>query len=499
MNDRAELITRPGTPPALQDGTRFFTLQVSAIVHSMQLQLREAVRERLARIVGAENVLTDASRLDQVSWDALSKGRLHPSNKADAALPLCAVLPDSTAEVQKIILVANDEKIPIVPYGGGSGLMGGALSVRPGIVLDLRRMNRIFEVDGDARAARVQAGCVLESLDQRLNEDGFILGHDPWTVPVATVGGAIATNSVGYRAGIYGSMGEQVLGLQAVLPTGEIVETRAVPKSSTGIDLKSLFIGGEGGFGVITEAAIKIFPMPEQRALHALGFDSFEQGYGAIQKMFARGLRPAMVDFGDNEEKFRGDALLYLAFEGAREIVEAEAKLALAICREAGGKSLPQRQAEEFWNERHSIARRFMENRRERRERGRDGIYRDWIHVALPASKVLPFRKAAMEIVVKRGVHLQESGLWVRPEFFSMPLRIDDDGTGQAQLALEETVEELLRLVQNMGGSMEYTHGVGVKLAPLMAEEHGYGLEVMRKIKKVLDPNNIMNPGKMGL
>jgi alkyldihydroxyacetonephosphate synthase len=455
--------------------------------------------ENLSRIVGAEYVSAEKARLDELSWDALSEGRLHPLKKPDTSLPLCVVLPDSTEHVRQIVLLANRDKAPIIPYGGGSGLMGGALSVRPAIVLDLRRMNRILEVDTEARMARVQAGCVLEAVDKRLNEDGFILGHDPWTVPVATVGGAISTNSVGYRAGIYGSMGEQLLGLEAVLPTGEIVRTRAVPKSSTGIDLKALFIGGEGCFGVVTEATIKMFPKPERRALHALGFASFEQGYGAIQKMFARGLRPAMVDFGDSEEKFHGDALLYLAFEGVGEIVAAEEKLALALCMEAGGKSLPRQQAEEFWSERHTIARRFSENRRQRRERGRDGVYRDWIHVALPASKVLAFRRAAIEIVAKRGVHLQESGLWVRPELFSMPLRIEDDGSKDAQLALEEAVDELLRLVQKMGGSMEYTHGVGVKLAPLMAEEHGYGLEVMRKIKKILDPNNIMNPGKMGL
>jgi FAD/FMN-containing dehydrogenase len=455
--------------------------------------------EKVSGVVGPEHVLTDRDRLDEHSWDALSEGRLHPQKKPDTTLPLCVVLPNSTAEVRQIVLLANEEKTPIVPYGGGSGLMGGALSIRPGIVLDLRRMNGILEVDAEARLARVQAGCVLESVEKRLNENGFILGHDPWTVPVATIGGAISTNSVGYRAGIYGSMGEQVLGLEAVLPGGEILRTQGVPKSSTGIDLNALFIGGEGCFGVITEATIKIFPKPERRALHALGFASFEQGYGAIVKMFARGLRPAMVDFGDNEEKFQGLALLYLAFEGIDEVVAVEEKLALALCMETGGKRLPQQQADEFWNERHSIARRFMENRRQRRERGKDGIYRDWIHVALPASKVLPFRQAAIEIIARRGVHLQESGLWVRPEFFSMPLRIEDDGSNNAQIALEETVEELLRLAQMMGGSMEYTLGVGVKLAPLMAEEHGYGLEVMRKIKKTLDPNNIMNPGKMGL
>ena len=332
-----------------------------------------------------------------------------------------------------------------------------------------------------------------------MNQDGFILGHDPWTVPVATVGGAISTNSVGYRAGAYGSMGEQVLGLEAVLPNGEILHTRAVPKSSAGIDLNALLIGGEGCFGIITKATIRIFPKPESRVLRAVLFESFEQGFAAIQEMFLRRSRPALLDFGDDAEQRDAGAVLYLGFEGIREVVTAEEKLALSICSQGGGKKLPSEAAERFWNDRHVIARRFMQNRRQRRGRGRDGVYRDWIHVALPGSKILPFRTAAMEIIGRGAVRLQESGLWIQPELFSMRLGIDDDGSGNGQLALETTVEELLRLAQQMGGSMEYTHGVGVKLAPLMAEEHGYGLEVMRQIKRTLDPNNIMNPGKMGL
>ena len=160
---------------------------------------------------------------------------------------------------------------------------------------------------------------------------------------------------------------------------------------------------------------------------------------------------------------------------------------------------MPREEPERFWLERHEIARRFMRNRRQRRERGGDGVYRDWIHVALPGSKVLAFRRAAQEMIEQHGVILQESGLWVHPELFSMRLGIEEGAIPNAQLALEETIEELLRLVQQMGGSMEYTHGVGIKLAPLMAEEHGYGLEVMRQIKRTLDPNNIMNPGKLAL
>ena len=462
------------------------------------MSLKEKLIHRLSQSVGLERVLTDPSRLDELSWDALSEGRIHPLKRPKTTVPLCVVLPMSTSEVQEIVRVANEEKVPILPYGGGSGLMGGALSVHPGIVVDLRKMDKIFDVDTETRSARVQAGIVLEAVEKRLNEEGFILGHDPWTLPVATIGGAISTNSMGYRGGKYGSMGEQVLGLEVVLPNGEILRTRAVRKSSTGVNLNHLFIGGEGCFGIITEATVGIFPQPEKRALDAVLFESFEQGYKAIQQIFLRGLRPALLDFGDDDQ-FDGGAVLYLAFEGNKEVVEAEEKLALSVCEQGGGRRLPQEEAEEFWHNRHVIARRFMQNRRQRRERGRDGVYRDWIHVALPGSQVLLFRKAAIEIAERRGVHLQESGLWIQPELFSMRLGTEDNGTNNGQLALEETVDELLRLVQGMGGSMEYTHGVGVKLAPLMAREHGYGLEVMRGIKKVLDPNNIMNPGKLGL
>jgi alkyldihydroxyacetonephosphate synthase len=457
------------------------------------------VVKKLAAIIDPARVSSDPALLDELSWDALSEGRLHPRHRPQLHSPVGAVKPISTEEVQRIVEFANGENIALVPFGGGSGLMGGALSVQPSLVVDLRGMSRILEIDIESRSARVQAGVVLEALDEKLKEVDFILGHDPWTVPVATIGGAISTNSVGYRAGIYGSMGEQVLGLEAVLPNGEILRTRPVSKHSAGLHLNSLLIGGEGCFGMITEATIRIFPKPQARVFSGYLFSSFEQGYAAIQAMFRERLRPALLDFGDDEDQHEPGALLYLVFEGNAEIAAVEEKLAAAVCSGHGGKPLPQEEPEEFWRARHEIARRFMRNRRQRRERGRDGIYRDWIHVALPASKVLAFRQAAREIIQRRGVRLQESGLWVQPELFSMRLGADEGETRDAQLALEESVEELLCLVQRMGGSMEYTHGVGVKLASLMGEEHGYGLEVMQQIKRLLDPNNIMNPGKLGL
>jgi alkyldihydroxyacetonephosphate synthase len=455
--------------------------------------------KKLSTVIDPGRISVDAGLLDELSWDALSEGRLHPHRQPQLHRPLGAVRPESTEEVRQVVSFANTEKIPIVPFGGGSGLMGGALSIQPCIVLDLRAMNRVLEIDTEAGSAHVQAGVVLETLDRKLDENGFILGHDPWTVPVATVGGAISTNSVGYRAGIYGSMGEQVLGLEAVLPTGEILRTRPVSKHSAGLNLNSLLIGGEGCFGIITEATIRVFPKPGARVFLSYLFSSFETGYRAIQEMFQNRLRPALLDFGDDEDTQEPGAVLYLIFEGNEALVATEEKLAVALCSMHGAKALPRQDAEQFWRERHEIARRFARNRHQRRERGRDGIFRDWIHVALPSSKVLAFRRAAQDIVERHGVELQESGLWVQPELFSMRLCAEEENIPNAQLALEETIDELLRLVQHMNGSMEYTHGVGVKLAPLMAEEHGSGLEVMRRIKQTLDPNHILNPGKMGL
>src|SRR5437016_8470407 len=156
----------------------------------MQTSSKDELYRKLARIVGPERVRTDESYLDERSWDALSEGRIHPLKKPETNLPLCVVHPSDTVQVSEIVRLANEEKVPVLPYGGGSGLMGGALSVQAGIVIDLRRMDRVLEVDTEARSVRVQAGTVLEELEKRLNRENFILGHDPWTLPVATVGGA---------------------------------------------------------------------------------------------------------------------------------------------------------------------------------------------------------------------------------------------------------------------------------------------------------------------
>ena len=197
------------------------------------------------------------------------------------------------------------------------------------IFVDLRGMNQIIAVD-PRRARRGSRLARVGGVGEKTNRVGFILGHDPWTLPVATVGGAISTNSVGYRAGRYGSMGQQVLGLEAVLADGEILRTRAVPKSSAGIDLNSLLIGGEGCFGIITEATVRISPAPQERVLSGLVRVLRSWVHRHPRDVSAAG-GPGVLDFGDSDEKHQPGAILYLGFEGNREVVNAEGNAALDL------------------------------------------------------------------------------------------------------------------------------------------------------------------------
>ncbi len=295
-------------------------------------------------------------------------------------------------------------------------------------------------------------------------------------------------------------MGDQVLALKIVLPDGQIMETGGTGKASAGPDLTRLFIAGEGCFGIITEADIRVFRVPESRLLRAVEFPSFEDGFQVIVELTGMGLSPSLLDYGesyaapgDRPETWR----LYLGFEGFREEVAAQESRALRVCASCGGRDLGAGEAEEFWEHRHDIAERYAERRRTGTARVAALGGFDFIHVSIPASRVLAFREACREIITGRDLQPIELGLWCTPELFSAVLAEPDPRRGRAELA--QAIDEMLSLAHDWGGSMEYCHGVGIRLAHLMEREHGAGLEVLRRAKRALDPLNIMNPGKLGL
>jgi alkyldihydroxyacetonephosphate synthase len=455
--------------------------------------------ESLTQIVGADNVLADPYDLDRYSTDALTPFRAFGAEQAFEQLADLVVRPGSTQEVSEVVSLANRLSIPVVPYGGGTGVMGGVLPVRGGIIIDLKRLNRILEINPKDLTAVVEAGVVLEDLANVLAEHGLMPGHDPYSVSIATVAGAISTNGVGYRAGAFGPMGDQVVALEVVLPDGRIMNTRPVPKYSSGPNLNHLFIGTEGAFGIVTRATIRVFRLPEAQLFAAVAFDSFDQGFEASAELLALGIRPTLLDLTEERDGVR----LYLLFEGYREGVEAQEKRAMQVCAQFGGRNLGPEPTLGYWEYRHESGENYKRNAlgqprqvKWNRSRGRSFEY---LHMALPISTVLDYRRRCDEIMSGSGVRVREYAIWSRPELFSMMMVPEPGSDDSFRENLARVVEQVLVLAQDMGGVMEYCHGVGVKLNHLLAREMGVGHDVLRSFKQALDPANIMNPGKLGL
>ena len=461
----------------------------------------------LERIVGSEGVTDQPDRMSRYVGDALGSFRAHRFASRLNATPKAVVRPASTQQVSRILRYAQKYQVPVVPYGGGSGVFGAASPIEDGIVLSLDRMNAVLNVSSVDFTACFQSGVVLEDAAQSLNGASMLLGHDPWSRPIATIGGAISTDGVGYTAARYGSMGEQVLGVEAVLADGEIIRTRASQKPTNGLSLNHLLIGAEGTFGIITEATLRVFPQPEERFVAGVDFPIFEAGFEAICRLYAEGVRPTMIDFGTEsntnaQAESNDTATLYIAFEGFKEDVQAQWARALDICRRYDGRQGSREESAQFWNTRHAPGERYKRNVLEssdpaKARRGASSLRIDYLHVALPISRVLEYRRSCIRLFADNGIYVREWSVWARPEFFSFLIVQERDEDSTASLDMGRIVDEVLTLAQQLGGSMEYCHGVGLKLAHLMEAEHGSGMDVMRRIKRTVDPGNILNPGKL--
>ncbi len=432
----------------------------------------------LVEIVGKDNVLHESYDLVAYSRDRYPI-LTHPKL---GVKPVAVVRPATTDEVRKIVLLANKHRIPLTPRGSGTNYAGSAVPVKGGVILDLTRMNKILNINEDSMSAKVQAGVILQKLEETLNDKSFTFGHDPGSFPTATVGGCISTRSLGWRAGKYGDMGRLVVALTVVLPTGVVVETREVPTSSTGFDVNSLFIGAEGTLGVITEAVLRIHPFPEERVFLRYSFNSFEQAFKSLLKVLRNGLNPTSSFVEDHEDK--QEAELFLYYEGVKEIVEAQVKRVVSILDTEGGTKLDDKVAKEYWANRHDM---FSQMNKE-------GVA-DSIEPAVPANKTLEFYKFLKKWIKRSGVKVIGMSSWVYPENLGMDIAFDETKAEEYAAARDELANKALEL----GGTVSYCVGVGLRFQHLMRKEHGSALDLMKTIKRAMDPNNIMNPGGLGL
>ena len=465
--------------------------------------MKSALVKDLTALLGLGRVSADEADLLRYGGDALGVYRAFRSASRLNERAAAVVWPESAEDISNTLAYATRNSAPVVPYGGGTGVMGAAAAIDSAIVLNLQRMNRVLKVDSDSRMGVFQPGTVLEDAHRALVADGLRLGHDPWSRPIATIGGAISTNGVGYTASGNGAMGDQVLGLRVVLGDGEIVQTRAVPESFFGSSLNHVFIGTEGAFGVIVEATVQAFPAPAAWNLIRFDFPEFDSGFEAINQMYAQGLRPTVMDYGDelaSDSSGRRDAAtLYLAFEGSERGVDADVSDATAICARHDARRGSEEEAQLYWRSRHASARRFKQavlesDAPDDARKSRSSYRMDYLHVALPAGSVLKYRRQCESLLTREGIEVREWSVWGRPEFFSF--LIADSYAEDAGENLGRVVDSALTLAQSMGGTMEYCHGVGLKLAHLTETELGTGLSAAVRIKKALDPAGILNPGK---
>jgi FAD/FMN-containing dehydrogenase len=445
--------------------------------------------------LGAGNVFDSESEIESHSFDAL---RLHRGYDLplNGYPPMLVVAPRSIRHVKDLFQIARKYKIPLYPRGAGTGLMGGAVALRRnGLVIDFRNMDKVVRINEKDQSVTVQPGARIGKINNLLKNKKLWVGHDPWTRDYATVGGSISTNGMGYYGGKYGSMGDQVLGIRGVLPDGTMIHAPAVPYSSTGFDLRRLFIGTEGTFGLITEATLRCFPIPETEEIIAFSFPTFDMAFQGALKLRDMDLAPASIDItGEGYED--GPCEFYFVFCGSSDYVDTSIKNSEKILSKMGGSKLGDKEASSYWAKRHDIADLYASNvKKNPLSSFRSEKSFDFVHVGLPTSKIVLFKDKITSLAKKRKITIEEYGVWIKLEQFNFNFTREEE---VPPANLKQTVDDALRLAIKLGGTVEYCHGVGFRLAELLPMQDGEGFGVLKRLKKKIDPDMILNPGKLG-
>jgi D-lactate dehydrogenase (cytochrome) len=451
-----------------------------------------AVIAELTESLGPERVLTGNDVLRQHGSDE----SWHPPATPDAV-----VLPHDTEEAVRIVRACRDHKVPIVPFGAGTSLEGHIAALRGGISVDMREMDQILRLSVPDMDVTVQAGVTRRQLDDKLRPEGMFFSVDPGAD--ATVGGMIATGASGTMSVRYGTMRENVLSLTVVTAGGEIVKTRSrARKSSAGYDLTHLLIGSEGTLGLITEATLKVQPTPEAMTAAACAFATLDGAVDCVIEVLAHSIPIARIELLDDVQvdavnRHAGLDLavaptLFLEFHGTPSEVEAQAGDVREIAISHGGKDFQwagdEAQRRGLWRARHGAydAARALRP-------GAQGFTTD---ACVPISSLA-------ECISETKRDLDESGLiapivgHVGDGNFHLAILVDPDDPDELRRAVELN-ERLVRRAIDAGGTCTGEHGVGYGKAAFLELELGApALEMMRAIKRALDPDELFNPGKI--
>ncbi|TFG29940.1 FAD-binding oxidoreductase [Candidatus Thorarchaeota archaeon] len=462
------------------------------------------IANRIVEVVGSENITQYETDMVLNAHDAwpLSEAKI----RAGEMLPLAdlVVFPVSTQEVSKILQIANEFEIPVIPVGGGAGTCGGTLPVYGGMQLDLKRMSKIYDIDHQSMTVRVQAGVVGIDLEEEVNRHGYTLGHTPTSLRASNVGGFIATRSGGSMSSLYGKIEDLTLGLEFVLPDGSIIDCKSVPRHSVGPDLRQLFIGSEGTLGVITEATLRLFLIPEERRFRSFSFKDVHSGLEAIRNIFRVEIKPSIVRLYDPEDAAmsfsmhfefeEGHCVLLLGFDGTPARIDLEEKCAVQICVEHDGTDLGAGPSKRWFEHRYDM---YYPTRLTTS----GYAIGDTIDIVATYDKlenVYCAMKEAMEandvIVMSHFSHMYQNGGSIYMIFFS-----SQPDAETAWSTYKKVWDDGVAACLREGGTMSHQHGVGLSRSTYTEDELGSSFQVLQAIKNVLDPKSIMNPGKLGL
>lgn len=454
----------------------------------------------LAEIVGVENVKCDPEELEKYSHDETSG--------IEWQMPSAVVFPTDTEQVSKVLRWANQRKIPVVPRGAGTGLSGGAVPLKGAVILSLERMNRVIEFDEENMTITVEPGMITGEIQKIAEEHGLYYAGDPASSESSSIGGNVAENAGGTKVIKYGPTGFHVLGIEVVLPTGDIAHFGGKTlKNVTGYDMVKLFVGSEGTLGIVTKITLRLIPKPKYAAVLLAPFQTVEEAVKCVPKVLSQsGVLPASIEFMDkpsseiasrflNENIPNPEAECHLIFE-----LESSDKQNLVKEYVELGEKLIKMNAMEVY---------IADNRTQRMKiwRFRKAIAEGIIafkpkhcmeDVVVPIANMPKLIVSTYEIARNEGLevlnfgHVGDGNVHVT---FLKPDEVNDESWNDS---LEDALKELYRVTVELEGSLTGEHGIGLKrkkyLRMFLSETE---LELMKKLKNLFDPNNILNPGKI--
>lgn len=454
-------------------------------------KLSDEIIAKLQALVGVQNVVTDAGQMEIYAHDEVTDPAYHH-------MPEAVVFAENAQQVAAVVKLANEYHFPVVPRGAGTGLACGAVPIYGGVVLSLEKMNKIIEVNADAMYAVVEPGVRTSDLQAAAAAKGAFYAGDPCSGDSCFIGGNVATNAGGNRAVKYGTTRHQVYAVEVVNPTGKIVQLGArLQKQTTGYCLEQLIIGSEGTLGIITQITVKLLPLPKYSMDLLAVFESPEDAIGTVNKLIMAGIKYMDNITIQSVERYLGTTLqgsdkgnyLIVEVEGTSEDdLDEKACTMDEICSENGAGDVLVAEHDKIWQARKAFAEAV---RAESLIVCKEDVVCPVDHEPALLAEILRLADK-YQLVTRIASHAGDGNIHLN----ILKQEAEDYADWDARVKANQ--QELYRFIYAHGGRLSGEHGIGYKRKQLMEEfTNPDELEMMRAIKKALDPNNILNPGKI--